>query len=126
MQTHMRVQVRVGCRTKIIASEETTDGSTVVLKAALSGRPSHPRALQWLFEALALFQGIPVHGVLVAGKRTDGYGSALFQEWFADFGGPLYTVDFATEGAPRRHRDCVGELTPRARQLVLFRTRRSR
>jgi hypothetical protein len=124
--TAMKVQVTVGPTTKIVAAEETNEGKTVVLKATLSGRPSHPRALQWMLEALALWQGTAVRGVLVAGKRTDGYGSALYEEWFADFGGALYTLDFETEIPRRRHRDRVGPLKPPARQLLLFGKRSSR
>jgi hypothetical protein len=70
-------------------------GATTVLKARLCSTPSHPRALQWLLEALALWQGAPVRAVLCAVGPGDGFGAPLLRDWFADFGGPLYTIDWA-------------------------------
>jgi hypothetical protein len=72
-------------------------GATTVLKARLARSPDHPRALQWMLEALALWYGAPVRAVLSAARRGDAHESAFCREWFPDFGGPLYTI----EGRPR-------------------------
>jgi hypothetical protein len=65
-----------------------------LLQAELAPEPSHPRALQWLLEALSLWQGSAVHAVLVADESSDTYVSRLYPAWFSDFGGVLYTLEF--------------------------------
>jgi hypothetical protein len=44
-----------------------------LLSAELLAQPSHPRAVQWLIEAVALWQGSPVHAALVARERDATY-----------------------------------------------------
>jgi hypothetical protein len=65
-----------------------------VLRAELSPDPAHPRAVQWLIEALALWQGQPVHAVLAADASSTTYVTRLYPAWFTDFGGALYTLEF--------------------------------
>jgi hypothetical protein len=98
--------------TRVIAIETTATAEETVLKARLRSQPSHPRALQWLIESLALWQGEPVRAALCAPDRSDICGTYLYPEWFADFGGPLYSLEVvdATVRARRVRRDAVGGL----------------
>lgn len=122
-EMHVRVTLR-SATTTIVATEETSQGATTVLKAALDGTPSHPRALQWLLEAIALWQGAKVHAVLAAAERTTSCGMHLWGDWLPDHGGALFTLELEHEPVRRRRRDRVGTLRPRARQLTLFRRSR--
>lgn len=91
MSTRLWVGIsRDGSETKLLARS----GPTTVLEARLSSTPSHPRALQWLLEALALWQGSPVRAVLCVAGSGGEIGAPLLRDWFADFGGPLYTIDW--------------------------------
>lgn len=72
-----------------------------LLRAELAPEPSHPRAAQWLIEALALWQGSPIHAVLVAEDPGAIYVSRLYPAWFTDFGGALYTLELRS--APPVH-----------------------
>lgn len=91
MSTRLWVGVaRDGSDTKLLARS----GARTVLEARLSSTPSHPRALQWLLEALALWQGSPVRAVLCVAGSGGEFGAPLLRDWFADFGGPLYTIDW--------------------------------
>ena len=69
---------RDGSEMKMMA----TVGSTTVLKARFSSTPSHPRAFQWLLEALALWEGQPVHAVLCVDGAVDAYGRDILRDWF--------------------------------------------
>jgi hypothetical protein len=80
-------------------------GATTVLKARLDPTPAHPRALQWLLEAIALWQGTPVRAVLYVGGSGDEYGAPLLRDWFPDFGGPLYTIEWHDRAVRREHDD---------------------
>lgn len=112
--------------TRVIATAHTESGSETLLKARLSAEPSHPRALSWLLESIALWQGQSVRAVLaVDGSRTSS-GTRLYADWFADFGGALYTlevVDLREQRERRVHRDRIEAMGSYAdlRQLVLFR-----
>lgn len=75
-----------------------TDRNQVRLKARLSCPPEHPRALPWLIEAVALWQGAPVRAVLCVGGRHRTSAASFRAEWFPDFGGPLYSLE-VVEGA---------------------------
>mgnify|MGYP001054359640 CR=1 FL=1 len=87
-----------------------TDGSETILKARLSRAPSHPRALQWMLEAVALWQGRHVHAVLCAPRSGDRSHVPLYPEWFDDFGGALYSLEWIPHEAPQRPRDAVGAM----------------
>jgi hypothetical protein len=108
---------------RVLATLQDSQERETILKARLSPSPSHPRALQWLLESLALWQGVQVRAVLAAGKPRSGCGTSLHAEWFADFGNALYSLELdpGTRGG-RRHRDCVGALGDFSdlRQLTIF------
>ena len=74
--------------TRVIAISR---GQTL-LKARLHPAPSHPRALQWLLESVALWQGGKVRAVLCADDRDGTPDMSLFRDYFTDFGGPLYAL----------------------------------
>lgn len=103
--------------TRVLVNE----GSTTVLKARLSPTPAHPRALQWLLEAVALWQGKPVHAVVCAGEPAES-GAQLLRDWFPDFGGPLYAIEWTDHARPPRRRDELGGLGDfrDLKQLQLF------
>lgn len=85
----------------------------VVLKARLSPGPSHPRAAQWLMEAVALWEGSPVHAVISADGSADGYASRFWDAVGMDFGAALYRLERAEGGVSRQLSlldDEVGEL----------------
>lgn len=70
-----------------------TDRREVRLKARLSCPPSHPRALSWLIEAVALWEGAPVRAVLSVGGPARTHATTFRADWFPDFGGPLYSLE---------------------------------
>ena len=77
--------------TRILA---TLGPQQTLLRARLCPSPSHPRALPWLLEALALWQGVQVRAALVADESVATSGLSLFHDLFADFGStPLYVLD---------------------------------
>jgi len=86
------------------------DGSTTLLKARLCQAPAHPRALSWLLEAVALWEGRPVRAVVSAGGSGDVSGADSLRDWFPDFGGPLYSIEWTDRARPRRRRDPLGGL----------------
>jgi hypothetical protein len=77
-----------------------TDGNEVRLKARLRCPPAHPKALSWLIEAVALWQGERVRAVLCAGGSRRTYAASFRADWFVDFGGPLYSLE-VVEGTGR-------------------------
>jgi hypothetical protein len=71
-----------------------SDGQTL-LKARLRTSPEHPRAVGTLLQALALWEGTTVHGVLVAGGEAMSCDTNIFRECFADLGRPpLYELEY--------------------------------
>jgi hypothetical protein len=111
-----------GSETRVLATEGT--GSTL-LKARLSTRPWHERALPSLLEALALWQSRRVHAVLVVDDGAAGtFATSLCPDLAAEHARtPLYTLD-VVEGRrrpPRRRESIVGVGDFRdLRQLMLF------
>ncbi len=87
--------------TRILAN----DGATALLKARLSCTPAHPRAMQWLLESLALWQGTAVRAVLSAAPSDEGFAPRLYRDWFPDFGGPLYVIEWTDRVRRRARRD---------------------
>ena len=94
--------------TRVIA----IDTGETILKARLSAMPKHPRAFQWLLEAVALWQGRRVSAALCADGKATGRETGFYQDWFADFGGPLYGVEWVEHDPRRRCRthDRVGSV----------------
>lgn len=107
-----------GLDTRVLA----TVGARAVLKARLGSTPQHPRALSWLLEALALWQGAPVRAVLYVGGSGDGLCTPLLQDWFPDFGGPLYTTEWTDRASRPKRVDQLGGLGDfrDLKQLQLF------
>lgn len=88
-------------------------GERIVLKAVLSPGPAHPRAAQWLMEAIALWEGARVRGVIAADAAHDSYGSRFWDAAAMDFGGALYSLCLG--GAPRcsgRQLSLLDDLVP--------------
>lgn len=79
-----------------------TSGDEILLKAKLSPGPSHPRAAQWLMEAIALWEGAPVRAVISADAQDGGYGSRFWDAVGMDFGGALYRLEMAGPERDRR------------------------
>jgi hypothetical protein len=91
--------------TRVIATAQSSSGSETLLKACLRAQPAHPRAVQWLLEAVALWEGTAVRAALCAGKPGPTYVTRLYPDWFTDFGSSLYSLE-VVEPRPRRvHRD---------------------
>jgi hypothetical protein len=110
--------------TRVIAM---AGASETILKARLSRQPSHPRALPTLLEAIALWQGVQVRAALCAADRDGASDSSLYRDAFADFGGPLYTLEWVPAAGlgHRRHRDIrgVGDFADLRRLLIEAGTR---
>jgi len=105
--------------TRILA---TAGPQATVLKARLSATAHHPRAVPALLEALAMWEGRPVRGVVVVGGADDSSVTRLKLDFLTDVSGePLYKLEFADRHR-RRHRDRLdgmGEFHD-LRQLALF------
>jgi hypothetical protein len=110
--------------TRVIAMAGPSD---TIMKARLSREPSHPRALATLLEAIALWQGEKVRAALCAADRDGASDSSLYRDAFADFGGPLYTLEWVPAAAlgRRRSRDIrgVGDFADLRRLLLAEGTR---
>lgn len=106
-------------RTRILAMagpEET------LLKAHLSPLPSSRAALPALLEAMALWQGMPVHAALVVDGADGSSRERFAQEAFGATGSALYSLDYVSALRPPRRRDPLGQMGPFGdlRQLLLF------
>jgi hypothetical protein len=98
-----------------------TDGpGPTLLKARLSGRIHHPRAVPALLEALALWQGRKVHAVLAVAESCPFYE---LNPW-TDFAGhdetPLYELDLALlpQRRPRKGLHGLGDFRELHRLLA--------
>lgn len=89
--------------TRVVAMARSSE---TILKGRLLTEPAHPRAMATLLEAVALWQGQQVRAVLVAADKGGASDSSLFRAAFADFGGPLYSLDWLPASALARRRDC--------------------
>jgi hypothetical protein len=99
--------------------------SETILKAHLSLRPSSPRAVIALLEAMALWEGVPVRAALVVDdSSTPSTSTSLYRDTFAVFGDetPLYRLEWVPRSAAdRRRRDVLrgmGEFGDLERLLV--------
>jgi hypothetical protein len=93
-----------------------------VLKARLASPVHHPRAVPSLLEALAMWEGMPVHAVIVADVRDGSSVTRLKLELDDELGTtPLYRLSFAARGE-HRHRDPIEGMGAFAdlRQLAMF------
>jgi hypothetical protein len=106
--------------TRVIAMHGASD---TILKARLRRDPASPRALSSLFEAVALWQGMPVRAALAADDEQTACDSCLCRAaLFETCSNPLYTVDWVPAAGRKRRRDDVtgmGDFRD-LRQLLLF------
>jgi hypothetical protein len=82
--------------------------SEPILKAHLSVSPSSPRAVNALFEAIALWEGAPVRAALAVDESsTSTCQTTLYRDLFAVFGDttPLYSLEWVSYEVRRRRRD---------------------
>jgi hypothetical protein len=87
--------------------------SETILRASLPLRPSSPRAVTTLFEAIALWEGRPVRAVLVADESsTTSLATTLHRDTFAIFGErtALYELQWVVQGPARRRRPVRGAM----------------
>lgn len=88
-------------------------GEQILLKARLSPGPSHPRAAQWLMEAIALWEGAPVRGVIAADAWGISCARSFWDAVGMDFGGALYSLRVgACEPRPTRQLSLLQDLVP--------------
>ncbi|MGA3122113.1 MAG: hypothetical protein ABSF69_15225 [Polyangiaceae bacterium] len=74
-------------------------------KAKLRPNPSHPRALPFLLEALALWQGCKVRAALYADESPGGCATSFYPDLFTDPGDTaLYALDWVPVVRRRRRR----------------------
>jgi hypothetical protein len=109
--SELRMTLSLGAAvTRVIAVDTRRENSETLLKARLAPAPAHPRALQWLLEAVALWQGTAVRAAVHAAPCAASSATNLYHDWFADFGNALYTLQLC-EGQPARrraHKDAIG------------------
>lgn len=105
--------------TRILATHRAQQ---TLLKARLSARPAHPRAVATLLEALALWEGEQVRAVLGVDGSVDGHAWRLANELFPmNEPTPLYQLDLVDVRRPRRREAIEGMGDFRdLRQLLLF------
>lgn len=101
-ETRMVIEPRM--HSTRVEVRSTASPRTKLLSAELLAQPSHPRAVQWLIEAVALWQGSPVHAALVAREPDATYVTRLYPDWFTDFGSALYTLKLVDERDGRGRR----------------------
>lgn len=76
-----------------------------IFKAKLRPNPSHPRALPFLLEALALWQGCKVRAALYADESPGGCATSFYPDLFTDPGDTaLYALDWVPVVRRRRRR----------------------
>lgn len=92
--------------TRVLAMHGATD---TILKARLLRDPAHPRAMQSLLEAVALWQGVPVRAALAADDEETSFDSCLCRASLLDSGrSPLYSVDWVPATGRRRRSNIAG------------------
>lgn len=94
-----------------------------ILQARLRPSPSHPRALPYLMEAIALWQGGRVHAALYADESGPGSATTFFPDRFTDPDDtPLYALEWLPVGrrANRRRNALAGARDFRDLQQLLF------
>lgn len=100
----------------------TAGPGETVFKARLPSPPSHSRALATLCEAIALWTGEQVHGVLAAGGEVSSFDRTRWLGQDGLISSALFELVVTDARQPRRHRDRLtglGEFRD-LRQLVFF------
>lgn len=95
-----------------------------LLKANLSRYPQHRQALPRLLEAIATWEGMPIHAALVADAQDPSALDRYHDSFFDGGRSPLYTLDLVSplSKVRRQYRDDVrgmGSMND-LRQLLLF------
>jgi hypothetical protein len=91
--------------TRVLAMHGTRE---TILKARLRRDPSHPRAFATLLEALALWEGMPVHAALAADDELTSYAASLCRDPLTEHGiAPLFTVDWVPVAGRKRRRPAI-------------------
>jgi hypothetical protein len=114
------VAIQPGCtETRILATHRAQQ---TLLKARLSVRPAHPRAIPALLEALALWEGESVRAALCVDGSVDGHARQLVRDLYPlDEPTPLYQLD-VVDVRRRKRREAIegmGDFRD-LRQLLLF------
>ena len=94
-----------------------------ILKARLPQSPQHPRAIQALAEALALWFNRPVHAAIAADGPEPFCDTTPWQNVLDSItNGPLCEIQIVARARPPRERDGLGGLGDfkDVRQLLLF------
>lgn len=100
----------------------TAGPSETILKARLPSPPAHSRALSTLCEALALWTGEQVHGVLAVGGEDGTFDRTRWLGQDGLISSALFELVVTDARQARRHRDRLtglGEFRD-LRQLVFF------
>lgn len=87
--------------TRILATEGS---DRTLLKAHLPPSTAHPRALPFLLEALALWEGATAHAVLAVDEWDASSATTLYRDVFTDAGSPLYSLQWAPVRRARARR----------------------
>jgi hypothetical protein len=82
----------------------TQGPARTLLTAHLAPSTRHPRALPYLLEALAFWEGTTVHAVLAVDDTGATYDTTLYRDVFAEADTPLYRLDWVPLTPPARHR----------------------
>ena len=102
MSRSIQVVIAPGAQvTRVLAIEGT---QRTLLKAHLRSSTSHPRALPFLLEAMALWEGAKARAVLAVDEWDASSARTLYRDVFADNGSPLYTLDWVPVTRARRRR----------------------
>jgi hypothetical protein len=103
------------------------DEGKAILKARLPQEPRHPRALEWLCEALGLWCGRPIHAAVAADRPGAWCATKPWLDTFdAVTRNPLCEIEFVASTRPPKERDGLGQMGSFAdvRQLQLSGGRR--
>jgi hypothetical protein len=102
MSRSIQVVIAPGAQgTRVLATEGS---QRTLLKAHLTPSTSHPRALPFLLEALALWEGAQARAVLAVDEWDASCATTLYRDVFADSGTLLYTLEWVPVTRARRRR----------------------
>ena len=101
MSRSIQVVIAPGAQgTRVLATEGS---QRTLLKAHLTPSTSHPRALPFLLEALALWEGAQARAVLAVDEWDATSATTLYRDVFADCGTPpLYSLEWIPLARARR------------------------
>ncbi len=98
MSRSIQVVIAPGAQvTRVLGTE---GAHRTLLKAHLPPSTAHPRALPFLLEALALWEGAQARAVLAVDEWDASCATTLYRDVFADAGSPLYTLEWMPVARP--------------------------